>query len=68
MRVLMVCRLSGRKISMSCRLVMRSVFEGGVGCMSGGMAERSMESGDLDRREAEQEDCGVLADILRTVM
>ena len=30
---------------------MRSVFEGGVGCMSGGSVDRSRESGVLDRED-----------------
>lgn len=38
---LIVCRLSGRKMDRSLRLVMRRVFDGGVGCCSGGMLERS---------------------------
>jgi len=33
----------------SLRLVIMRVFEGGVGCVYGGMEERSMESGVLDR-------------------
>lgn len=37
----MVCRLSGRKISRSLRLVMRMVFVGVTGCVSGGRLERS---------------------------
>lgn len=32
---------------------MRRVLDGGVGCESGGMAERSIESGDLDERREE---------------
>lgn len=41
MSSLMVWRLSGRKTERSCRLVMRRVLDGGVGCCSGGMLERS---------------------------
>jgi len=44
-----VWRLSARKIVGSLRLVIMSVFEGGVGCVYGGMEERSMESGVLER-------------------
>lgn len=51
MRSLMVWRLSGRKISGSWRLVIRRVFDGGVGWMSGGRVERSMERGVLERWE-----------------
>jgi len=45
----MVWRLSARKTVGSLRLVIMRVFEGGVGCVYGGMEERSMESGVLDR-------------------
>jgi len=48
MRSLMVCRLSARKISASWRLVIRRVFEGGVGCCRGGIEERSIDMGVLD--------------------
>jgi hypothetical protein len=41
-------RWSGRKISASLRLVMRRVFVGGDGAMSGGMEERSNDRFDLD--------------------
>ena len=41
----MVWRLSARKISVSRRLVMRSVFEGGVGNDNGGTVDKSSESG-----------------------
>jgi len=44
-----VWRLSARKTTGSLRLVTMSVFEGGVGCVYGGMEERSIESGVLDR-------------------
>jgi len=42
---LIVWRLSGRKTSRSCRLVMISVFDGGVGVERGGMPERSRDIG-----------------------
>lgn len=42
-RSLIVWRLSGRKISLSLRFVMRRVLEGGVGCTRGGRLERSRE-------------------------
>lgn len=48
MRSLMVWRLSARKISESWRLVMRRVFEGGVGCCRGGREERSIDIGVRD--------------------
>jgi len=44
-----VWRLSARKTMGSLRLVIMRVFEGGVGSVYGGMEERSMESGVLDR-------------------
>lgn len=44
-----VWRLSARKTIGSLRLVIISVFEGGVGCVYGGIEERSIESGVLDR-------------------
>jgi len=37
--------LSALNICISLRFVMRSVFDGGVGCWSGGMPERSIDSG-----------------------
>lgn len=40
-----VCRLSARKISGSCRLVMRSVFVAGDGKESGGKEDRSSDIG-----------------------
>lgn len=43
-----VCRLSGRKISKSFRLVIRRVLVGGVGCVSGGMLDRSKLREDLE--------------------
>jgi len=39
----MVWRLSARNISASWRLVIRRVFEGGVGWIRGGRVERSMD-------------------------
>lgn len=37
-------------------------MDGGVGCVRGGMDERSIESGDREPRdEAGREDCGVLS-------
>jgi len=56
MRSLMVWRLSGRKISMSWRLVIRRVLEGGVGAWRGGMADRSIERGVREREEG-RDDC-----------
>ena len=58
MRSLMVWRLSARKISASCRLVMRRVFEGGVGCCSGGIEERSNDIGVLDPLDETGRDVG----------
>lgn len=44
--------------------MIRSVFDGGVGCMRGGIVERSNESGDRDL-EVGRDDCGELSvDIL----
>jgi hypothetical protein len=60
MRSLIVCKLSARKISVSCKFVMRRVFEGGVGCVRGGMVERSIESGVRDSLEVGRDDCGEL--------
>lgn len=48
---LIVWRLSARNISGSCRLVMRSVFDGGDGWLSGGREERSSERGVRDLEE-----------------
>ena len=61
MRSLMVCRLSARNISASCKFVMRRVFEGGVGGMRGGIVERSIESGVRDSLDVGREDCGELS-------
>ena len=68
MRSLIFWRLSARKISVSCKFVMRSVFEGGVGCDRGGIVERSMKSDVLDSLEEGRDDCGELSeDIVKTV-
>lgn len=58
MRSLMVWRLSARNISESCRLVMRRVFEGGVGCCRGGIEERSIDIGVLDPFDETGRDVG----------
>lgn len=58
MRSLMVWRLSARKISASWRLVMRRVFEGGVGCCRGGIEERSIDIGVLDPFDETGRDAG----------
>lgn len=50
----MVWRFSGRKISLSSRLVNRRVFDGGVGKLGGGRLERSRER--FERREALEEE------------
>lgn len=58
MSSLMVWMLSARNISGSFKLVMRRVFEGGVGCVSAGMLDRSIDI--LDRlREVGLDDSGV---------
>jgi len=44
MRSRIVWRLSARKISSDMRFVMIRVLEGGVGCSSGGILERSSVS------------------------
>lgn len=62
MRSLIVWRLSARKISGSCRLVIRRVLEGGVGIARGGMAERSMDIGVRDSLEDGREERGELSD------
>lgn len=59
MRSLMVCRLSGRKTSASWRLVMMRVFEGGVGWLSGGRLERSIDILTREDREVGRDDSGV---------
>lgn len=43
-----VCRLSGRKMSRSSKFVIRRVFVGGAGCVSGGMLDRSKLREDRD--------------------
>lgn len=43
MRSLIVWRLGALKISASCKFVIKSVFEGGVGWVRGGIFERSMD-------------------------
>lgn len=58
-----VWRLSGRKISGSCRFVMRRVFEGGVGMDIGGRLERSMVMEARDPREEGREAGGELSDM-----
>lgn len=62
--------LSARKISGSFRLVMRSVFEGGVGATRGGTDERSMDIlAFLDSREEGRDDCGeVSVDIMEAII
>lgn len=68
MRSRMVWRLSGRKTDLSCRLVIMSVFEGGVGKESGGREERSRDNGDRERLELGLDEAGeVSEDILRVV-
>lgn len=53
-----VTRLSGRKMSVDCRLVKSSVFDGGVGCCSGGRLERSRVN-DVFERLLEARDGGL---------
>lgn len=67
-RSLMVWRLSARKISTSWRLVIMSVFDGGVGSCRGGRLERSMDIGVLDPLDdTGREDGGELwVDMLQT--
>lgn len=57
----MVCKFSGRKISSSCRFVMRSVLDGGVGWMSGGIVDRSRDSGVRDLDEEPEDMVGELS-------
>jgi hypothetical protein len=57
-RSLMVWRLSARNISASWRLVIRRVFEGGVGCCNGGREDRSIDIGVLDPFEETGRDVG----------
>jgi len=56
----MVWRLSARKISGSERLVMRRVFEGGVGWVRGGILERSRDRG-VRGRDMRGDDRGELS-------
>lgn len=48
---------------------MRRVFEGGVGCVRGGMADKSIESGDRDldvrREEMEEASDAILREMRR---
>jgi hypothetical protein len=62
MRSLIVWRLSARKTSRSWRLVMSRVFEGGVGRASGGMVDRSSDSGVRDLEEEGLEETGELSE------
>lgn len=62
MRSLIVWRLSARKISESWRLVIKRVFEGGVGMERGGRVERSRDIGVLDSLEEGREERGELSD------
>ena len=62
MRSLIVCKLSARNISVSCKFVMRRVFEGGVGCVRGGMVDRSIESDVRASLEDGRDDCGELSE------
>lgn len=59
MRSLMVWILSARNISGSFRLVMRRVFEGGVGIARGGIVDKSIDIfAFLDSRDAGRDDGG----------
>jgi len=65
----MVWRLSARKISASWRLVIRSVFEGGVGCCRGGREERSIDIGVLDPLdETGREEGGELSELSAAIL
>jgi len=55
---------SARKIRGSLRLVIRRVFEGGVGSWKAGMPDRSMDIGDRDLDNGREEDGELSADIL----
>jgi len=55
MRSRMVCRFSGRKMSVLSRLVKMSVFEGGVGWTNGGRLDRSRQRFALLRPEVEED-------------
>lgn len=53
------CRFSGRKISVSLRFVIRSVFDGREGWVIGGRPERSMDMvDDREERAVEGRDAG----------
>lgn len=65
MSSLIVWRLSARKISVSCRFVIRRVLEGGVGIDSGGRVDRSILIGVRDSLELGRDEGGELSgDIL----
>lgn len=59
----MVWRLSARKTEGSCKLVMRSVFDGGVGICNGGIAERSIDIFALEAREVGRDVGGELGEV-----
>lgn len=62
-RSLIVCILSARNISGSLRLVIRSVFEGGVGIDRGGIVERSIDMlAFLDSRNVGRDEGGDVSD------
>jgi len=65
-RSLIVWMLSARKIEGSFKFVMRRVLEGGVGCESGGIVDKSMDMfGERLPREEGRDESGVLSrDIL----
>jgi len=68
-RSLIVWRLSARNISGSWRLVIRRVFEGGVGCCSGGREERSIDIGVLDPLdETGRDDGGELSELFVAIL
>lgn len=58
MRSLMVWRLSARNISRSCKFVMSNVFDGGVGRASGGIVDKSNDSGVRDLEEEGLDESG----------
>lgn len=58
-----VWRLSARKTEGSWRLVMRSVFEGGVGICNGGIAERSIDILTLDARDVGRDAGGEVGEV-----
>lgn len=69
MRSLIVCKLSARKTSASCRFVIISVFEGGVGVLSGGRLDKSIDMFILEAREVGRDDAGdVSEDILESLV